>query len=886
MATEMRKINIRIPPQNTESERALLGSIMLRPEALPEIMDILSPDAFYSDKHKTIFKAMTGLYEKREPIDLLTISSKLKESGDIDRIGGMSYLTEIVNSVPSSSNAEHYAEIVHKKYMARKIIEAAEHIANLGYDEENELGELLDKAEKRMYDVTSKNLSGNYVELTDVLGTAMDRLDRLHKTKDEIRGVPTGFKDLDFKLSGLQNSDLILLAARPSMGKTSLALDIARNAAIRHNVPTAIFSLEMSTQQLVDRMLAGESRVDAWKLRTGKLSLDSEFDKIRASLEPLSKAPIFIDDQAANNILKMRSVIRRLKHEKNLGLVIVDYLQLMTPVHTKGGDNMVQQITEISHSLKQLAKEFDIPVLALSQLSRAVESRGGKPRLSDLRDSGCLSGDTIIVRADTGERINMRDLVGETNVPIFSIDEEYNLIITPISKVFSNGQKEIFALKTRSGRSIRASANHPFFTMLGWKRLDKLSAGMRIGLPRSLDIATKGSSLSNEEIILLAHLLGDGCVLPRQPIHYTSADPENIEIVEKSAKSLFGISARRVKQENWWHSYLTSPYHLARGKRHPITLWYEKLGISPVRSYDKVVPEEIFKGNNEQIMLFLRHLWATDGNISWKLMKDRKPSASIYYSSSSEQLAKDVQHLLLRLGIWSTISKVLQGKYRPMYCVYIQSVPVQLKFCELVGSYGARGKIVPEIIQALKLIESNPNSDTIPKEVWQLFVGPEKENADMSWRDLAGELDISYNGSALSATGVSRQRLLRIAKVLSSEKLLHLAESGIYWDEIVSIESCGVEEVFDATVPGTHNFVAGDMIVHNSLEQDADVVIFIHRDQNDEGGGKKQTAEILIEKHRNGPTGKIDLFFDQDKSSFQSVDKDHGFGDFNKAGAF
>ena len=397
MATETRKINIRIPPQNTESEMALLGSIMLRPEVLPEIMDMLVPEAFYTGKHKTIFSAMQDLYKRQEPIDLLTLSSRLKESGDIDRVGGASFLNEIVNSVPSSSNAEHYAEIIQKKYIMRRLIEAAEHIGNLGYDEESELLGILDKAEKKLYEVTSKNLSGKYVQMKDVINTAMDRLDRLHNSKDEIRGVPTGFKDLDFKLSGLQNSDLVILAARPSMGKTSLALDIARNAAIRSNIPTMIFSLEMSTQQLVDRMLAAESRVDAWKLRTGKLSLDSEFDKIRSSLDPLSKAPLFIDDQAANNILKMRSVVRRLKHEKNLGLVIVDYLQLMAPVQTKGGDNMVQQITEISHSLKQLAKEFDIPVLALSQLSRAVESRGGRPRLSDLRDSGSIEQDADVV---------------------------------------------------------------------------------------------------------------------------------------------------------------------------------------------------------------------------------------------------------------------------------------------------------------------------------------------------------------------------------------------------------------------------------------------------------------------------------------------------------
>jgi len=394
---EHRKINVRIPPQNIESEMALLGSIMLRPEALPEIMDILRPEAFYSNKHRLIFTAMTKLYEKHEPIDLLTLSSRLKEAGDLDSVGGISYLTELVNTVPSSSNAEHYAEIVSKKYTMRRLIEAAEQIEKIGYEEDNELAEILDLAEKKIYDVTSKNLSGKYIQLGDVLHEAVDRLDRLHKSKGELRGVPTGFKDLDNLLSGLQKSDLVILAARPSVGKTSLALDIVRNAAVKHNIPTALFSLEMSAQQLIDRMLAAESKVNSWHLRTGQLSGDEVFERIRSALEPLSKAPLFIDDQGSNNILKMRSIVRRLKHEKGLGLVVVDYLQLMAPVHSKGVDNVVQQITEISHSLKQLAKEFDVPVLALSQLSRAVESRGGKPRLSDLRDSGSIEQDADVV---------------------------------------------------------------------------------------------------------------------------------------------------------------------------------------------------------------------------------------------------------------------------------------------------------------------------------------------------------------------------------------------------------------------------------------------------------------------------------------------------------
>jgi replicative DNA helicase len=280
--------------------------------------------------------------------------------------------------------------------MMRRLIEAADTVSAIGYNENIELEEMLDSAEKKLFDVTNFNSNRKFVALKDELVEAWDRLDKLHTDGQGMRGVPTGFTDLDNKISGLQKSDLIILAARPSMGKTSLALDIARQTAINHNTPVGIFSLEMSSQQLVDRMLAAQSNVDAWKMRTGKLSRQDDFESIREGLDKLAKAPIYIDDQPGNNILKMRSIARRLKSEHGLGLIIVDYLQLMVPVTTKT-DNLVQQTTEISHSLKNLARELDVPVLALSQLSRAVEQRGGKPRLSDLRDSGSIEQDADVV---------------------------------------------------------------------------------------------------------------------------------------------------------------------------------------------------------------------------------------------------------------------------------------------------------------------------------------------------------------------------------------------------------------------------------------------------------------------------------------------------------
>lgn len=390
--------DLKIPPHSLEAEKALLGSILMRGEALHDVVDLISSDSFYTNQHRYIWNSILELHTKGAPIDLLTVSARLKEKEQLEQSGGMTYLTEVINSVPSSTNANHYAQIVEKKHGMRELLRVSEQISGLGYDEDSDLHELLEKAEKVLYNVTNKTGSHKFIALKDTLHEAWERLDNLHKTKDELRGVPSGFSDLDNTLSGFQKSDLIILAARPSMGKTSLALDIARKAAVNHKVPVAIFSLEMSSQQLVDRMLSAESQVDSWKIRTGhNLSVEADFKAIGDAISRLSDAPIYIDDAPGNNILKMRAVARRLKNEKGLGLIVVDYLQLMVPTNSRNNDNIVQQVTEISRSLKNLARELEVPVLALSQLSRAVEQRGGKPRLSDLRDSGSIEQDADVV---------------------------------------------------------------------------------------------------------------------------------------------------------------------------------------------------------------------------------------------------------------------------------------------------------------------------------------------------------------------------------------------------------------------------------------------------------------------------------------------------------
>jgi len=423
--------NLRVPPQSVDSERAVLGSIMLRPGAIHEINDIINVDSFYAGKHSQIYKIMLELSSKGEPIDILSVSHKLKDMSLLEQVGGSSYLSDLTNAVPASTNIKHYAEIVNKKHLLRKIIEAGDDISVLGFREDIEdVFEILDSAEKKVMSINSNAGVHAFKSLKDSLPEAWERLEKLHESKGELRGVPTGFHDLDQYLSGLQKSDLIILAARPSMGKTTLALDIARQAATKNGTPVVIFSLEMSTQQLVDRMLAAQSKVNAWNLRTGNLKAENEFAKIRDSLDSLSKAPIFIDDLAGNNIVRMRSVCRRIRAEHGIGMIVVDYLQLMST--SKNYDSMVNQVTEISRSLKALAKEFDVPVLALSQLSRAVESRGGRPRLSDLRDSGSIEQDADVVmfihREDKGkdesERTNIAEILIEKhrNGPVGKVD--------------------------------------------------------------------------------------------------------------------------------------------------------------------------------------------------------------------------------------------------------------------------------------------------------------------------------------------------------------------------------------------------------------------------------------------------------------------------------
>ena len=418
----MSNINLteKIPPQNLEAEQSLLGSLLIDKNAITKIADMVSEVDFYDDKHGIIYSTILELYEKHQPIDILNVSNRLNEKNKLKIVGGRTYLVGLTNTVPSSSHVVSYSEIVSKKATLRRLISASADISEMAYKESEDAAKLLDEAEQKLFGVSQQHLKQNFIPIKDVLDSAFDRIDELHNNKGELRGAPTGFLSLDKKLAGLQKSDLIILAARPSIGKTSLALDIARNVA-KHKIPVGLFSLEMSKEQLVDRLICAEADVDLWKLRTGQLSTreeDDDFARINYAMGELAETEIYIDDSASSNVMDIRTKARRLKMEHDLGLIVIDYLQLMEGRKT---DNRVQEIAEISRALKGLARELDVPVLALSQLSRGVESRTPPiPKLADLRDSGSIEQDADVVmfiyREDYYKKDSARPNVAEIHI--------------------------------------------------------------------------------------------------------------------------------------------------------------------------------------------------------------------------------------------------------------------------------------------------------------------------------------------------------------------------------------------------------------------------------------------------------------------------------------
>ncbi len=862
-------------PQNIEAECGVLGSIIIDPEAIVQVSDFLHTDDFYRDAHHTIYEVILQLYEEHEPADFITICDELERRNKLEEVGGASYITSLINQVPTSGNVEFYARIVERTAILRRLIHAAGQIAAIAY-EEGDADIALDKAEQLIFNISQRHARSDFTHMRDVLAEYMNKLDQLHERRGTIVGVPTGFTDLDRLTGGLQKSDLIVLAARPGIGKSSLALSLAHNTALKYHNSIAVFSLEMSKDQLAQRLLSMDARIDQQRLRTGIIEED-EWDRIVYAMDTLSESNIWIDDTAGISTMEMRSKARRLQAEHGIDLIIVDYLQLMqATIGGKRNENRVQEISEISRSLKGLARELNVPVLALAQLSRAVESRQSKvPQLSDLRESGCLAGETLVYLPDAGTYKPIEQLVDQTGFQVLALNtESWKLESCQVERAFATGCKPVYRVTTRLGRTIRATSNHKFLTVHGWQRLDELALGMRLALPRRLPGSTQ-ETMDGDELALLGHLIGDGCTLPSHAIQFTTYELELAETVATLATTVFAgaIVPRITKERGWYQVYLPPSFHLTHGLHNPIVTWLSNLGIFGLRSYEKRVPDVVFAQPITSIARFLRHLWSTDGCIN--LSQGQRHYTNIYYASSIVELARQVQSLLLRLDINSTLSRHQQvGKGRDQYHVSVTGKHDVEQFINQIGAL-SHNKIAHQIAivdyHATRL--ANTNRDVLPREMWRMYAVPAMQAASITTRQMQTALGNAYCGTRLYKQNLSRERATRLAQVVGSEQLTKLAQSDVYWDEIISIEPDGESEVYDLSVDKLHNFVADDIVVHNSIEQDSDIVMFIYRDDlYNQESERKNIADIIIAKHRNGPVGEISLYFQASQTRFRDLE--------------
>ena len=648
----------RSPPHSREAEESVIGAVLLSEEAVNEVMDRIHPPDFYVPAHQAIFEAMRELFDTNQAIDAVTVSEALRRRGELEKVGGVAYLTRLVDIVPSTSNILYYSGIVEEHAKRRELIRAGATVTDVAFDIDEEIAHVLDRAEQAVLSVAERRSAQTLLEVGPLFSDVLEHIELLEQRGSELTGLATGYVDLDKKLAGLQASNLVVIAARPAMGKSSLALGIAVNAATQQE-PVAIFSLEMSKEEIVQRILSSVGRVDSMKLRSGQLG--PLWQRVVDAAGKMYQAPIYIDDSPVVTVTDIRAKCRRLKRKRGLSLVVIDYLQLM---EASSRENRQQEISEITRNLKNLARELEVPVIAVSQLNRSLEAREDKrPRLSDLRESGCLTANTRLVRADDNSEVTLGELVasGATNIPVWSLDDQHRLVSSNLTRAFSSGVKAIFELELASGRTLRASGNHPFLTVDGWVRLDDVTPGDHLAV-------------------------------------------EALSIVERDSAAL--------------------------------------------------------------------------------------------------------------------------------------------------------------------------EDESIPAPIWEYIRLKAMPAAAITTEELAGFLEISQ--SALYKSGISRASMRRLADALDDGYLASLAESDVLWDRVVSITPCGEEEVFDATVEMTHNFLANGIVAHNSIEQDADVVMFIYRHEyyHPEDQERKGIAEVIVAKHRAGSTGPVEVTFQPEFTRFANLGRD------------
>jgi replicative DNA helicase len=1004
----------RQPPQDLAAEQSVLGGMLLSKDAIADVLERLRPGDFYRPAHQNVYDAILDLYGRGEPADAVTVAAELDRRGMLRRIGGAPYLHTLISTVPTAANAGYYAGIVAEKALLRRLVEAGTRVVQYGYAgaEGADVAEIVDRAQAEIYDVADRRMSEDFVPLEDLLQPTMDEIDAIASSGGVSRGVLTGFTELDEVTNGLHPGQMVIVAARPGVGKalalktplptpggwttmgdvavgeelldadgqptrvvaatevmlgrpcyevefsdgtvivadaahqwpttrgirtsaqlrsgrdtiaaagstarygnlgtttllapvlqidsvrrvdsvpvrcvqvdnaaslylagpgmvpthnSTLGLDFMRSCSIKHRLASVIFSLEMSKSEIVMRLLSAEAKIKLADMRSGRMS-DDDWTRLARRMSEISEAPLYIDDSPNLTMMEIRAKARRLRQKADLRLIVIDYMQLMTS--GKKHESRQVEVSEFSRHLKLLAKELEVPVVAISQLNRGPEQRTDKrPMLADLRESGCLTASTRILRADTGAEVTFGELMRTGERPlVWSLDEQLRMVARPMTNVFPSGRKEVFRLRLASGREVEATGNHPFMKLDGWTPLEQLKVGDRIAAPRRVPEPVDTQRMDDREVTLLAHMIGDGSCVKRQPIRYASIDEANLAAVTISAAH-FGVKAVRddYPAARVTTLRLPAPERLARGRRNPIAAWLDGLGLFGKRSHEKFVPEAVFRAPNDQVALFLRHLWATDGSVCWDA---KVGQARIYYASTSRRLIDDVAQLLLRVGVFARIKHAPKLGYSDSWHLHIYGAENQLRFVNHVGVHGAKAVAAQEVRRHLETIVRNTNVDTIPKEVW-VRVREVLSAKQITHREFASEMASQFCGSTMWKHSPSRSRMHRAAVVLDDRDIHALATTDVYWDTVVEITSLGEEDVYDGTVPGTNNFVAQGISVHNSLEQDADVVILLHRpdafERDDPRGGE---ADFILAKHRNGPTKTVTVAHQLHLSRFANM---------------
>jgi replicative DNA helicase len=862
--------DVRTPPHSLEAEQAVLGGLLLDANAWFQVSDVVGTDDFYRPDHRTIFDAIRALATNQKPTDPVTVSEHLERHGQLTDVGGLAYLGTLARDTPTAANVRAYAEIVHERSLLRQLIKTGTEIAASAYNTDGETArDLVDRAEQGVFAIAEAGArsGGGVRSVAAMLPAIIDQIDAWHSNPSALRGLATGFTDFDRITGGLRPGDLVIVAGRPSMGKTTLAVNMAEYAAVNPSIraPVAIFSMEMPSEQLITRMLSSIGGVPLTNLRSGRIA-DEDWARITSATSQLSEAKIFIDETPALTPTDLRARARRVKREHGLGLVIVDYLQLMQVPGNK--ENRATEIAEISRGLKVLAKELAVPVIAVSQLNRSVEQREHKkPVMSDLRE--CVTGETLVCLTD-GRRVPIRELVGQ-EPKVWSLDGQHRLIAARSDKVWSVGRKPVYRVQLASGRTMRATAEHRLLAGKGWSAVSQLQAGDRLALARRVPEPQQCQRWPEHWLVLLGHLVGDGSYLKNQPMRYTSGSEWNLTVVAQ-AVARFGSYVRRYAGRGRWQQFLIA----GNGNRwHPagVGRWLKELGIFGQRSHEKRLPAGVFMLGNDQIALLLRHLWATDGSITLRKPGKRGASARVYFSSSSMGLVQDVAALLLRLGIVARIRTVHTEGYRPCHTVDVSGGEAQARFVSIVGGVGPRERAAQALGVALIDQKTNPNVDTLPEQMLQRVCAVMRERGITRSRiaGMRGYVNVNLDHSP------SRTLISSYAEILDDEVLRLASQSDLFWDRVLSIIPDGEEEVFDLTVPGSENWLADGIVSHNSgaIEQDADMILLIYRDEvYDKNTTKKGIAEIDLVKHRNGEIGTIMLTFQGQYTRFANYAPD------------